>query len=279
MASGRGAGEDVVKVVGSKGDAQFKKFCKIGLALYVIYAVFHIFSGLSRGCSLEMTLMVMFPVRELYTIPMIDRGIADAFEHADSVTENPDPGDRAFGHLLGLGIGSVAKQFLSLDICLLANSLSGIFSDVEAPAIDPTAVPTPYIHRNFYPHKYGRLTTGSARLFYGTSEQANEKGTCVNPAVLIVEAEYQHRYRVRCDGVKGYINKQLMRVTDRPTAARLIPTSAWLYILPKTTSKQIAICHQTDIQFVEERHSAFYRVRCDGKLGWVEAKYIELIAR
>lgn len=258
----------------------FRKLCKILLALYLAYAAFHVFTGLNRGCGLRMTLMVMTPIRELYTIPKIDRAFTENFTKPNA-NNNPAPELTA---IAGWGIASLIKSSLTLDGCLLVNGLFGLTGDAESESANswtgskarPTSVPTPF-QRRFNNRPYAKLTRHSVPIFAGTSKLAKQKGACTNPGVLRIHVEYRDHYRIRCAGTEGYVEKDFVRIMSGPPAARLRPQSAFLYALPKLSSQQNAICYQPYIQFVDEQVGEFFRVQCDGKKGWVEARHIQVL--
>lgn len=70
-----------------------------------------------------------------------------------------------------------------------------------------------------------------------------------------------------------------LRPTRAPfwTKAELVQLSAFLKAAPQSVSKQIAICQQSNFKLVYDRRGAWYKARCDGKVGWIEAKYIRLL--
>ena len=100
-------------------DTYWIKMCLkfIGI-LYVAYVVFHILVAGGKGCNVDMTLMTMFPIRELYTIPRFDQVFMDAFMQPDT---NPATGIAA---AVGWGIKGVAANILTTpDACQLLDSL------------------------------------------------------------------------------------------------------------------------------------------------------------
>ena len=262
---------------------EWKRLVLVLLILYGTYAAVHFLDGISKQCSLRSIIITAFPVRDLYLIPQVERlwsiGMAEGFREGDAATGLIGS---VFAEAIKKPIVDLIRSADCLTLQLWGKRLGDVFGE-DPPAIGTTAVkpgstpiPTPF-QRYFHERKYGRLTAEGVPIFAGISEHAKQKGTCTNPGVLIVEVEHRDHYRIRCAGKQGYIDQDLIRMISGPPAARLRSQAAFLYALPKLSSKQSAICYQPDIRFVEEQVGDFFRVRCDGKKGWVEAKNIQIL--
>lgn len=246
------------------------------LAIYVVYAAVHFMTASNNGCNARMTLLTMFPVRQLYTIPMIDRAFTEYYMQPDTNPASPVAG------AIGLGMKKIATDMLlSPDACLLVQSLFGT-QDIDSAnswtgSSSRSTAPSTLVSRSFFAKTYGELTRQHVTLYKGPSDKTRSLGTCTEPDVLVVRSEHDNRrYGVSCDGVTGYVDKDYVRFIDGPPKARLLVQSAFLYSRNTDSSKAIAICHRPDIRSVRDRVGDFYSVKCDGKFGWVEVKHIEI---
>lgn len=191
---------------------QIKRTVLIAVGLYLIYAVGHFIMGAHYGCQLNASLLFLFPVKQMYTIPSIDRAFSESFSE-DHNPNNLSSVTLKGTQFIGTGVASMVKGLLSIEHCSMWSSFGELLgaSSVKSSPIKPTVV----------------------------------------------------------------------RPAATPTFARkraeLVPLSAWLHIIPKTSGKTIAICYQRDIYFIHGRTSDFYKARCDGKWGWVEAKHIRIL--
>lgn len=259
-----------------------KKFVKLLFALYVGYVAFHSFTAFNNSCSLQMTLMTMFPVRELYTIPMIDRAFMDSFIQPDV---NPASDLTA---AVGWGVKQVATDLLlTPEACVLLERFARIGGGSESNPVvsrgNSKAAPRPYAtpFQRRFARQYGKLTEDSVVLYAGVSDAAKQTGRCTNPSILQIMMEYDERYFVHCDGASGYIDKNSAHLVDHLPAAKLVVQAAFLYAQPKLSSKPVALCHPPDIHSVAyyRNHdgTGFYYVMCDETLGWIEAKHIQIV--
>lgn len=244
--------------------------------LYAVYVVFHFTTASNNGCNTRMTLLTMFPIRELHTIPMIDRVFAESFTQPST---NPAP---ALTGAIGMGMKKITTDLLlTPDACLLVQEIFGMQDDaiLANPRTDAKRTsasrPSQFLRR-FNPHKYGELTRNRVAMYGAISDSAKRVGDCINPPTLSVAAEYRHHYRIYCHGTYGYVKKEHVQLRDGPPAAELVGLSAFLYTRPDLSSKVIAMCHRADIRSITDYIGEFFRVKCERKWGWVETKLIRV---
>ena len=193
--------------------SQIKRTVLIAVALYLIYAAGHFIMGAHYGCQLNTSFLFLFPVKQIYTIPSIDRAFSESFSE-DHNPNNLSSATLKRTQFIGTGVATMIKGLLSIEHCSMWSS-------------------------------FGELLGASP-----VKSSPTLKPTVVRPAATPTLAKKR---------------------------AELVPSSAWLHIIPKTSGKKIAICHQPDIRFIHGRTSNFYKARCGGKWGWVEAEHIKIL--
>lgn len=129
----------------SNADNLVRGFSKVLLAMYALYAFVHMYNGVSMQCNSRTIFLTMFPVRQVYTIPMIrsevNAGMAQYIAEGDALA----------------GLWGVALKGVLVDpiLDLVANSDCGTIEAVlgnlsldepqakSEPTIQPTVTPQP----------------------------------------------------------------------------------------------------------------------------------------
>ena len=195
-----------------QGSGQLKRYLTLFLGLYLIYAGWHIFTGLNRGCDLDVTVLIMTPIRELYTYPMIDRTFAEHFTKPN-LNDNPAMG---LTTAVGMGISAVVKSALTLDGCLLVKGFLGVYDEVASVETPPpiTAMqPTPRPGRPPFWYDADLIPLASY-LRSAPQESAKAIAMCYKTELKYVYRQRGVWFGARCEGKVGWLPADDVELLD-----------------------------------------------------------------